>query len=129
MAQAQHNVDIATEPGRVYPRTSVLDSALATQHRADALNLALLLVGFLLVLVLVPPVRSFPVTDDWTCTRSVTGFLQGAYRPHDAVQATAVGHIAWGALFALIFGQSFTVLSIANLITAALGTVVLYLLL
>src|SRR5439155_7796055 len=92
-------------------------------------NLALLLLGFACLLVVVPPVRAFPITDDWTYVRSVPHLLDLTYAPDEAAQATALGHVAWGALFSALFGQSFTVLTVANLVMGMAGVVIFYLLL
>ena len=61
-----------------------------TLGRVDALNLSLLLVGFACLLLLLPPARSFPITDDWTYVHSVGDLLNLRYRL-DASQATAAG--------------------------------------
>src|SRR5438045_3757120 len=81
------------------------------------------------MLVFVPPVRAFAMTDDWTYMRSVADILNGAYRPNDWAQASSVGHFLWGALFAWIFGFSFTTLTAATLCMAALAVGALYALL
>jgi 4-amino-4-deoxy-L-arabinose transferase-like glycosyltransferase len=48
------------------------------------------------------------------------------YAPHPWSQATALSHSAWGALFALVLGSSFTVMSIAGLTASALCLLVFY---
>jgi 4-amino-4-deoxy-L-arabinose transferase-like glycosyltransferase len=96
--------------------------------RTDVLNLCLLLVGFLGVLILLPPVHSFPITDDWTYAHSVGDLLNLRYTL-DASQATALGHLAWGAIFAAIWGLSFTVLTVSNLLMSVAGIILFYLLL
>jgi hypothetical protein len=96
--------------------------------RADLRGLALLVVGFASVLLLVPPVRSYPIVDDWIYASSVADMLSFDYKPHDWSQAAALGHIAWGALLSALFGQSFTVLSIANLLMSAACLLLFYLL-
>src|SRR5438552_2646510 len=69
---------------------------------ADLRNLALLLLGFVCVLALVPPARAYPMDDDWTYFQSVSGLLHWAYKPHEWSQTIALGHLAWGALFSAI---------------------------
>lgn len=75
--------------------------------KVDVRNLCLLLLGFSVVLALVPPVRSYPMSDDWAYAQSVSGLLHLTYRPHDWTQPTSLGHLVWGALFSLIFGYNF----------------------
>jgi 4-amino-4-deoxy-L-arabinose transferase-like glycosyltransferase len=97
--------------------------------RPDALNISLLLVGFACVALLLPPSRPYPVIDDWIYAQSINGLLHGTYRPHDWSATVAFSHNLWGALFASVFGLSFTVLSIANLVMSAACIIVFYLLL
>ncbi|MDQ3929955.1 MAG: glycosyltransferase family 39 protein [Chloroflexota bacterium] len=97
--------------------------------KEDVRNLFLLLLGMLLVLVMLSPARSFPITDDWIYAQSVSDLLNWAYTPHDFSQATALTHVAWGALFTLIFGHGFTVLAYANLVMSGICMLVFYLLL
>jgi len=115
------------------PKTLMPPSATGTRVgtlvRADLLNIGLLLLGFACVLLLVSPVRSFPITDDWAYSQSVTEILKGTYSPHDFVQPTALGHLMWGVLFSLMLGQSFTTLAIANLFMSAACIIIFYLLL
>src|SRR4051794_10919157 len=75
--------------------------------RRDLFNLGLVALGFVAVLLIVSPVRSFSTNDDWAYAQSVGDLLRGEYRPHGWAQASALGHVAWGAAFAAIFGQSF----------------------
>ena len=101
---------------------------IGSLSRTDLRNLSLVLFGFLVVVLLIPPVRSFPITDDWAYAQSVSQLLGGTYSPHDYVQPTALGHLMWGALFSLVLGQSFTTLAIANLFMSATCLTTLYLL-
>jgi 4-amino-4-deoxy-L-arabinose transferase-like glycosyltransferase len=107
---------------------SALVRALRTDvsRQADVRNICLLLLGFAVVVALVPPARAYPVTDDWIYARQVTDLLQLNYRPADWAQATGLGHAAWGAIFALIFGQSFTALAVSMLVMSAACIVLLY---
>jgi 4-amino-4-deoxy-L-arabinose transferase-like glycosyltransferase len=97
--------------------------------RVDLRNLALLLLGFVCLLVILPPARIYPVGDDWSYSQSVSDLLNWAYKPHDWPQAISLGHLAWGALFSSVFGESFTVLTISNLVMSAICLLVFYLLL
>ena len=68
------------------------------------------------MLLLIPPARIYPVTDDWIYSQSVNDLVQLAYKPHDWTQPIAIGHLAWGAVFAALFGNTFTVLTVANMV-------------
>jgi hypothetical protein len=93
------------------------------------LNIALLLAAFVLVLLIVPPVRSFPMIDDWIYKQQVDKLLALQYTPHPWTQASALSHVAWGALFVLLIGPSYTVLSLATLVASGLCLVFFYTLL
>jgi 4-amino-4-deoxy-L-arabinose transferase-like glycosyltransferase len=95
----------------------------------DARNLCLILVGFAAVLILIPPVRAYPMSDDWVYAQSVKRLLALNYRPHDQSLAISLGHVVWGALFSLLFGYNFTTLSAATLLFSAACLAVFYLLL
>src|SRR4051794_7744644 len=64
----------------------------------DLRNLAFLLLGFAIVLLLVSPARAYPINDDWVYARGVDGLLRWDYKLPGA-QATSLASIAWGALF------------------------------
>jgi 4-amino-4-deoxy-L-arabinose transferase-like glycosyltransferase len=95
----------------------------------DARNLCLVLLGFAVVLLLIPPARAYPMSDDWAYAQSVRRLLDLRYRPHDWTQPAALGHLIWGALFSLVFGFSFTTLTAATLLISAACLAVFYLLL
>jgi 4-amino-4-deoxy-L-arabinose transferase-like glycosyltransferase len=97
-------------------------------QRVDLRNVAFLLLGFAVVLLLVSPARAYPINDDWVYARGVEGLLRWDYQLPGA-QATSLASIAWGALFAWLFGFSFTVLSAATLVMSAACIVLFYLLL
>ena len=101
----------------------------ALLNRADTRNVGLIALGYLLLSLFVPPVRVFPITDDWTSAQSVSALVSLNYVPHGFVQPTSIGHLVWGALASAIFGQSFTLLSIVNLIMSAIAVVLYYILL
>lgn len=98
-------------------------------RRIDLRNLLFIALAFALVLVLISPARSYPIIDDWIYFQSVRDLLNLSYHPHDWSQAIGIGHIAWGALFAALFGNSFTVLSVANLVISLANLLTFYLLL
>ena len=76
----------------------------------------------LLTILLVPPRGDFPLNDDWTYAQSVEGILaEGHFTPHPFATAILVLQAYWGALFASIFGFSFTILRASTLVLALLG--------
>jgi 4-amino-4-deoxy-L-arabinose transferase-like glycosyltransferase len=97
--------------------------------RIDLRNLGIVIAGFASVLILIPPARSYPMTDDWIYWQSVNQLTNLAYTPHDWSQATALGHVAWGAIFADVFGNTFTVLTMANMAMSMACLITVYLLL
>ncbi|HET6314757.1 MAG TPA: glycosyltransferase family 39 protein [Chloroflexia bacterium] len=99
------------------------------ERRVDLLNLGLIGAAFLLVVWLVPPVRDFPMDDDWVYAGSVQDLLRGDFQVGQWAQAIALGHEAWAALLAYFLGFSFTTLSIANLAMGLAGLALFYLLL
>lgn len=99
------------------------------KSRRDLLNIGLICAIFLVVVLLVPPVRNFPMDDDWAYAQSVRDLLNGHFQLSHWAQAIALGHITWAALLAYFLGFSFTTLSIANLAVGLFGLVVFYLLL
>jgi 4-amino-4-deoxy-L-arabinose transferase-like glycosyltransferase len=92
----------------------------------DWLCLAAVCLGFVAVVLLISPVRSFPITDDWSYARDVQHMLNWDYHKDDAAQAIVLTHIAWGAIFAALFGFSFTTLAIANLTMSLTCLLVFY---
>src|SRR5438874_7777989 len=82
-----------------------------------------------LILLLVSPVRDFPVQDDWAYAQIVQSILRGQPHLSDFLAPTLIVHVYWGAFWCAIFGFSFTVLNFANAIMSVLGALVLYALL
>ncbi|HKP51807.1 MAG TPA: glycosyltransferase family 39 protein [Chloroflexia bacterium] len=117
----------AVAANRLKVRTPVLGAV--AWGRADVRNIVAILLGFACVLLLVSPARSYPVTDDWIYWQSVGDLLRIDYAPHDWTQPIALGHLAWGALFAALFGHTFTVLTLSNLVMSVACLVIFYLLL
>ncbi len=52
-------------------------------ERIDLRNLGVIVAGFAGVLLLIPPARIYPVTDDWIYSQSVNDLVQLANKPHD----------------------------------------------
>jgi 4-amino-4-deoxy-L-arabinose transferase-like glycosyltransferase len=97
--------------------------------KLDLRNLGIIVAGFVGTLLLIPPVRIYPITDDWIYSQSVSELTHLAYKPHDWTQPIAIGHLAWGAVFAAIFGNTFTVLTAANMVMSIACLLTFYLLL
>lgn len=110
-------------------RPAVAKMGGITLGRGDVRNLCLLLVGFAAVLILIPPVRAYPMSDDWIYAQSVKRLLDLNYRPHDQALAISLGHLVWGALLSVVFGYSFVTLTAATLLMSATCLTVFYLLL
>ncbi len=102
---------------------------VARASKADLRNLLLIAVGFVGVLLAIPPTRTYPMNDDWIYSQSVSELTQLAYKPHDWTQPIAIGHLGWGAIFAALFGNTFTVLTIANMVMSLACLITFYLLL
>ncbi|HEX9986876.1 MAG TPA: glycosyltransferase family 39 protein [Chloroflexia bacterium] len=95
----------------------------------DLRNIASLLAGFLVVLLVISPQHDFPITDDWAYAQSVRDLLAGALHPHEWTQALGLTHVLWGSLFVLLFGFSFTTLTLSILALSAVTLVTFYVLL
>jgi 4-amino-4-deoxy-L-arabinose transferase-like glycosyltransferase len=113
------------------PDTAIAAPSIRTgsMTRIDLRNVGIIVAGFVGVLLLIPPARIYPVTDDWIYSQSVSDLVQLAYKPHDWTQPIAIGHLAWGALFAALFGNTFTVLTAANMVMSLACLLTFYLLL
>lgn len=75
--------------------------------------------AFLLLIVLIAPLRQFPVQDDWNYSKTVWNLLQtGVFHRLEGTQATVLFPAVWGSLFAKIFGYSFATLRVSTLALA-----------
>jgi hypothetical protein len=114
---------INVAPGRSATRAE----GLRTLERPDVKAVAAILVAFALALTLMPVRRDFAYVDDWVFARTVEKIVagQGFVQP-DLGQMTLVSHAYWGALFAWLFGMSFTVLTAANMTLALVASLAFY---
>lgn len=72
---------------------------------------------WLFTLVLVPFFGEFPLNDDWIYARAVQDWLaEGHYEGHPFATASLYGQAAWGRLFCLPWGFSFTALRCSTLV-------------
>ncbi|MBI3733973.1 MAG: glycosyltransferase family 39 protein [Chloroflexi bacterium] len=105
------------------PRANAL--VWLTRHRASA-GAGIVLGLFLLLILLVAPLREFPIEDDWDYAKTVWNLLQtGAFHRLEVTQATVFFPAVWGALFARLFGYSFATLRVSTLALAA-GTLMFF---
>ena len=88
----------------------------------------LLIVLWLLVIVFVNPLGNFPLNDDWAYSFNVYNLTEkGIIDFSDWPAMTLISHVLWGAIFCKIFGFSFTILRISNLILSIIGIISIYL--
>ena len=70
----------------------------------------------ILTLILVPPVGDFPLNDDWSYAGNVRELVEN-HQYTSTNRTLALLHTAWGALFTLPFGISYTALRLSTLTT------------
>jgi len=76
----------------------------------------------LAVVAMVNPRGNFPLNDDWMYATMVHSLVvDHVYIHHPFSNPIAVAHVAWGALFCLIFGFSYTMLRVSTLVLAMIG--------
>ncbi len=92
-----------------------------------ALDLAIVVGIWGLLLLLVPPAHEFPVIDDWNHANAVRNMLQaGRFDMPATVQANLFGLVVWGASWSRIFGFSFTTLTYSTLALELGGLMAFY---
>src|SRR5439155_10891205 len=85
-------------------------------------NLAIVGVGWLLVLAALPPRHEYAVLDDWIYAGSVRTMLEtGRFVMPDRSQAILVGQTVWGALWSALLGFSFTTLTWSTLVLSVVA--------
>jgi hypothetical protein len=103
---------------------------VAGNRQRTAAGLLLLVGFFVLLVILINPLRDFPMGDDWEYARTVQRLLTtGQFYRSPVVQATALFPAVWGALFSSVLGFSFTTLRLSTLPLAAGTLVVFYMIL
>jgi Dolichyl-phosphate-mannose-protein mannosyltransferase len=88
--------------------------------------LGLLTFLWLLIVFLVNPIGDFPLNDDWAYAKTVQSLLRGNVQLTDWAPASQVAQIAWGALFCLPFGFSFTALRLSTLVLGWFGVLMTF---
>ena len=87
-----------------------------------------ILLGFwCAAIALVNPLGDFPLNDDWAYGQNTRALaVDNRLFFSDWPAMTLIAHTVWGALFAKIFGFSFTVLRFSNLLLGASGILAFY---
>ena len=109
--------------------TAVLSTAKRAEGLApgDRIAVGAIVLGFLLMVVLMPPVRNFAMLDDWVYTHSAERIVNGqGLAPSDYAQATLVFHAYWGAAFIALLGETFTALAMSTIVLSLVGTLAFY---
>lgn len=79
-----------------------------------------ILAAFTVLILLISPLRQFPVQDDWDYAKTVWDLLQtGVFHRSEVAQATLFFPAVWGGLFARVFGYSFATLRVSTLVLAS----------
>jgi len=90
----------------------------------------LLLAIFAVAMVLVDPRGDFPLDDDWDFALATWAFAKTGHFQFTPFTATSLYlQVVWGAVWTLLFGESFNVLRASTLILAAATIVVFHALL
>lgn len=89
-----------------------------------------LIAVFIAAVLLVDPRGNFPLDDDWGVGFTTFTLLQtGRVQLSPFASATAYLQFFWGALWAAMFGETFTVLRLSTLALSLASTILTYLLL
>jgi 4-amino-4-deoxy-L-arabinose transferase-like glycosyltransferase len=111
-------------------RGAIKASAPGRLDRRDVGVVLAILVAYGVALLLMPLAHNFAYLDDWTYARAVENVVNGqGFQPSEYAQATLVATTYWGALFAWLFGFSFTMLTAATMTLSAVATLTFYVLL
>lgn len=109
------------------PRLGVAQYVFAAIRNVDARNLAIIMAGWLLLVVLLPPKHDYPIIDDPVYAESVRGMLYtGTFVRPEWTQASLVGLTVWGAGWSKLFGFSFSTLTASTLALALAGLLAFY---
>ncbi|HKP53413.1 MAG TPA: glycosyltransferase family 39 protein [Chloroflexia bacterium] len=118
----QDELTTATAPVQAVERDPSL-----IERRKDVRNLAIIVAGWFLLLVLLPPGHEYPIIDDPVYAESVRTMLNtGRYIRPEWTQANLVGLTVWGAGWAKLFGFSFSTLTASTLALTLPGLLAFY---
>ncbi len=99
---------------------------LSGDTRKNFVALGLLTLVWLLIVFLVNPIGDFPLNDDWAYAKTVQSLLRGDLQLTDWAPASQITQVAWGALFCLPFGFSFTALRFSTLVLGWIGVLMTF---
>lgn len=109
-------------PGETVARAKAWQGA-----RVEAPWVALLAAAYLLPLLLVSPIGEFALIDDWNHALSVRHLVEEERLwITEWTATTLVAQVAWGTIFATLFGFSFSVLRLSTLVLSFGGGLALY---
>src|SRR6185503_10272661 len=95
-------------------------------HRQTWLDVSLILAAFILLLLLINPLRNFAIADDWDYAKTAQHLLYlGIFRRGEMMTASAFFPTVWGVLLAKVFGFSFVTLRLSTLVLA-FGTLLFF---
>ena len=93
-------------------------------------DVVLLLAIFAVAMLLVNPAGDFPLDDDWDFALATWAFARTGHFHFTPFTATSLHlQVLWGALWTLLFGESFNVLRASTLFLAACAIIAFYALL
>lgn len=102
---------------------------LVLSKRSNLLDIAFLLVIYVLSVVIVNPLGNFPLLDDWSYARAVQGLVErGDWRPTGWTGMSLITQSLWGAIFCVPAGFSFNALRFSTLTLAIVAIISVYLL-
>lgn len=108
-----------------------MDANEATVHGdarlTDLRNLAIIVVGWLILALLLPPKDEYPVIDDGWYADSVRVMLErGQYIEPAMTQPNLVGLTVWGMVWSKVLGFSFNTLATSTLALSLAGLMAFY---
>jgi len=94
----------------------------------EKINIAIIVIAWVIMAILVNPLGEFPLNDDWVYAKATQSiFEKGGFTlsgGNSAANLVAQGF--WGALFCLPFGFSFSILRISTLVLGLVGVLTIY---
>lgn len=100
-----------------------------TYRNRQARTILFISLGWLLIYILIDPIRDFPLNDDWSYSLTVKYLVEdGKYILNDWLAGPMATQMLWGALFCIPFGFSFSALTISTLVLGLAGIIFTYLL-
>ena len=109
------------------PPAPLLRGSLPFYLTVDQRNLVWIVIGWLALLLILPPQHEYPIIDDWIYAGSAREVATtGVFRMPAMSQANLVGLSLWGAAWIKLFGFSFTLLTVTTLGLALAGLIAFY---